>query len=326
MRRREFISLLGGSAVSWPLRARAQPMTIPVVGFLHAGLPEGFVNLVAAFRKGLSEAGYIEGKNVVIEFRWAQGYYDRLPELAADLVHRQVAAIAAAPSPAALAAKAATTTIPIVFEMGADPVEVGLVPSLNRPGGNITGITNLSVGLVAKRLELIHEIAPNAAIIAVLVNPSNPNIAESTKSDVLAAQARLGLPIRFVEASTVDEIDLAFTTLFELRAGALVVAADPYFVSQRDQIASLAIRYAVPACHEVREFVAAGGLMSYGGDLSDRLSPCWPLYRQSSQRREASRACGPAGHEGRADHQSQDCAGAGPHRTLAAARPRRRGD
>jgi putative ABC transport system substrate-binding protein len=265
MRRREFIGLLGGGVAGWPLLAQAQPTNVPVVGFLHAGLPGPNEKNVAAFRKGLSEAGYVEGRTVTIEYRWAEGRYELLPAMAADLVDRKVTAIAVAPTSAAVAIRAATTTIPIVFEGGSDPVELGLVASLNRPGGNITGICNSSNGLTAKRLELMHEIVPKAARVTVLVNPSNPMIVESSKRDALAAGATLGLQVNFVEASTVSEIDLAFAQQID----ALVVSGDQYFVSLRNQIASLATRYAVPAIHEHPEFAEVGGLMSYGADLEN---------------------------------------------------------
>jgi putative tryptophan/tyrosine transport system substrate-binding protein len=273
MRRREFISLLGGAA-SWPIAALAQQSAMPVIGFLNGASPDGYAPMVAAFRQGLNEAGYVEGRNVAIEFRWAEGQNDRLPALAADLVGRQVAAMAATSVPAALAAKAATNTIPIVFEGGADPVELGLVGSLNRPGGNVTGVSNFTASVAAKQFELLYGLIPNSSVIAVLVNPSSPNLAGSTTKDMQAAGRVLGQQIRILNASTEDEIDAAFATLAQLRAGALSIGGDAFFTSRRVQLAILAARYGVPAIYSTRQFPAAGGLMSYGGSLTD-------AYRQT---------------------------------------------
>jgi putative ABC transport system substrate-binding protein len=242
---------------------------MPVIGFLHAGTAEGLAKETAGFREGLREAGYSDGEDVAIEYRWAEGQYDRLPELAADLVHRHVAAITAAPTPAALAAKRATDTIPIVFEIGADPVHSGLVASLNRPSGNVTGIANLSVALTAKRIEMMHQVMPDAKLIAVLVNPDNPNIIATEMDDARAAQSSLGIQIQFLEARGVGDIDAAFAKVVELRASALVVGADPLFNSKSEEIAGLAARYRVPTIDVLREFVVAGGLMSYGADRVD---------------------------------------------------------
>jgi putative tryptophan/tyrosine transport system substrate-binding protein len=275
VRRRDFISLLGGAG-AWPVAARAQQATkLPVIGFLNGGSPEGYyATMVAAFRQGLNEAGYVEGQNVAIEFRWAEGRNDRLPPLAADLVNRQVAVIAATSMPAALAAKAATTTIPIVFEGGADPVEFGLVDSLNRPGGNVTGVTNFSSSTAAKIFELLHELIPNSAMIAVLVNPTSPSLSLSTAKEAEAARRALGRQIQILNASTADEIDVAFATLAQLRAGALLISPDSFFASRSVHLAMLAARCGIPATYNAREFPAAGGLMSYGASITD-------AYRQT---------------------------------------------
>jgi putative tryptophan/tyrosine transport system substrate-binding protein len=269
MRRREFISLLGGATVVWPIAARGQQSAIPVVGFLHAGVADRLPKELAGFRRGLSEAGYNEGRNIAIEFRWAEGHYDRLPDMAADLVRRNVAVIVAAPTPSALAAKAATATIPIVFELSIDPVTSGLVASLNRPGGNITGVANLGAALVAKRIEVMHQVVPDAKLIAVLVNPSNPTLNETEMEDALATQAPLGIQIQFLQARTISDIDEAFAKAVELHAGGLIIGADAFFVSKHVEIAALAARYGVPTIDIERGFATAGGLMSYGGDLVD---------------------------------------------------------
>ena len=269
IRRREFITLLGGTAVAWPLAARAQ-QAMPVIGFLSSETPSGYAFRAAAFRQGLSEAGYVESRNVAIEYRWAEGHYDRLPALAADLVRRQVAVIAAAGTQSALAAKAATTTIPIVFSMAADPVAEGLVASLARPGGNVTGVNNLATELVQKQIEKLHQVVPAATAIAALVNPTNPTLAEPATKEVQAAGRTLGLKmIHIIQASTERDIDAAFATLFRLGAGALVVCPDTFFTSRRDQIAALAIRHAIPVIYHLRELPAAGGLMSYGPSATD---------------------------------------------------------
>ena len=231
MKRREFITLAGGAVAAWPLAARAQQTTVPVVGFLHGGLADGLAIKaeVGGFRSGLAETGYIEGRNVVIEYRWAEGHYDRLPDLATDLVRRNVAVIATGTTPAALAAKAATATIPIVFQFGVDPVKAGVVSSLNQPGGNVTGIVNLSPGLMAKRIELIHQVVPDAKIIAVLVNPAVPAISAQEVADVQAAHTVLPIQVELLEASTLAAVDAAFSKAVELHAGALVVGSDILF-------------------------------------------------------------------------------------------------
>ena len=269
MRRRKFITLLGGAAAAWPLAARAQQPAVPLVGWLNSETPSGYAPMVAAFRQGLSEAGFVEGRNVTIEYRWAQGHNDRLPALAAELVRRPVAVLAAAGTPSALAAKAATTTIPIVFSTAADPVGEGLVVSLNRPGGNTTGVTNLGAELVQKEMEMLHQMVPTATVIAALVNPTNPALAEPATKDVQAAARTLGLQAHVIQASSERDIDIAFATLVRLRADALLVCPDAFLLSRRDQIAALALRHAKPAIYFQREFAAAGGLMSYGPSVPD---------------------------------------------------------
>ncbi|MFL5083351.1 MAG: ABC transporter substrate-binding protein [Xanthobacteraceae bacterium] len=268
MNRRELITLFG-SAVAWPLPARAQQSAMPVVGFLHSSSPGGYAPRVAAFRQGVNEAGYIEGRNVTIEYRWAEGHHDRLPELAADVVRRKVTVITATTTPAALAAKAATATIPVVFETGGDPVKLGLVANLNRPGGNLTGVTNLNVEVTPKRLEVLHEIIPTATTFALLINSSSPGLAESTTRNVRASARTLGVALHVVSATTDNEIDDAFASLAKVRAGGLVIGSDSFFTSRSERLASLALRYALPAVYQWREFAVAGGLISYGTDSRD---------------------------------------------------------
>jgi putative tryptophan/tyrosine transport system substrate-binding protein len=267
IKRREFITLLG-AATAWPLAARAQQTAMPVIGFLNSSSPGGYAPL-AAFRQGVNEAGYIEGRNVTIEYRWAEGHHGRLLELAADLVRRKVTVIAATTTPAALAAKAATATIPVVFETGGDPVKLGLVASLNRPGGNLTGVTNLNTEVTPKRLEVLHEIIPTATTFALLINSSSPGLAESTTRDVRASARTLGVALHVVSATTDNEIDDAFASLAKLRAGGLVIGSDSFFSSRTERLASLALRYALPAAYQWREFAVAGGLISYGTDTRD---------------------------------------------------------
>jgi len=269
MNRRAFISLLGSGVVTWPLAARAQQAALPVIGFLHSGSPEPMASRVAAFRKGLGEAGYVEGQNVAIQFRWAAGQDDRLPDLAADLIRQRVAVITTPGStPAALAAKAATMTIPIVFGVGDDPVRLGLVDSLNRPGGNATGLNFQLVELVTKRLGMLREIAPGSNRFVALVNP-NTAYSEVEVKDLQANASALGLPIEILRAGTGREIDAAFANLVQKSGGALLVGPDAFFISRRAQILTLAARHAIPAIYSTRDFAEAGGLMSYGPNLAD---------------------------------------------------------
>ena len=269
MRRRDFITLLSGAA-AWPLAAHAQQQpAMPVVGLLHGGSPDLFANLVRAFRQGLKETGYIEGQNLAIEYRLAGGDNDKLPALAADLVHRRVALIGALTTPAALAAKAATATIPIVFFVAGDPVELGLVASLNRPGGNLTGTTTLTLEVGPKRLELLHQMIPTATNIALLVNPTSPNLAEAQVRDLRTAASAFGLQIHVLEASTERDFDTVFASLVQLRAAGLVISSDSFLFSRGEQLAALAARYGVAAIFPFRENAEAGGLISYGGSLAD---------------------------------------------------------
>jgi ABC-type uncharacterized transport system substrate-binding protein len=269
MRRREFITLLGGAAVAWPLAARAQQPVMPVVGFLHVASADRFPHVVAAFRQGLRDIGFVEGQNLAIEFRWADGQYERLPSLAADLVGRQVAAIVTGGGPpSAFAAKSATATIPIVFNVGTDPVILGLVASLSRPGGNATGVNIFTTELEAKRLGLLHELIPPASVIAHLVNPTYPPT-EANVREVEGAAHLIGRQILLLKAVSESDIDAAFATMLQMRVEAILVGADPFFNSRRDQIVGLAARHALPAVYEQREFALAGGLMSYGTSLAD---------------------------------------------------------
>ena len=269
MRRREFISLIGGAAAVWPLAARAQQPAMPVIGFLSGTSSKGYAPYLAAFREGLREGGFVEGQNVTIEYRWADDHYERLPELAADLVTRRVALIAAAGgSPAALAAKSATTTIPIVFQIGVDPVKAGLVSSLNQPGGNITGFANLALEVGPKRLELLHRLVPNATNIAVLVNPARSNVEAETK-DMQSAANKLGLQLNVLYASTERDFDKVFATSVQLRAGGVVISGDPFFNTRSEELAAMAIHYMVPAIYQFHEFAAAGGLVSYGSSIKN---------------------------------------------------------
>jgi putative ABC transport system substrate-binding protein len=271
MRRREFITLLGGAAAAWPLAARQQA-AMPVIGFLNQESAELTAHVVAGFRKGLSETGFVENQNVAIEYRWAEGRYERLPQLAADLVNRKVAVIAAAYFPATLAVKAATSTIPIVFISGVDPIAAGLVASLNRPGGNLTGVSNYNTSLTAKRLELLHQVVPRADTIAVLVNSTSP-AGQTIETEARSAAQALGLRLDVLGASTEGEIDAAFAAAAQRGAGGLLVAGDAYFNSRRAQLIALAARHRIPANYDRKEIAIDGGLMSYGMNNVD-------LYRQ----------------------------------------------
>jgi putative ABC transport system substrate-binding protein len=269
VKRREFITLLGGVA-AWPISARAQQPAMPVIGFLNSTSPEANTVRLRAFRQGLKEFGYVEGENVAIEYRWADGQFDRLPELAAELVRRRVAVIAAAGNtPSALAAKAASTTIPIVFAVSEDPVRLGLVTSIARPGGNLTGINFLNVELLAKRLELLRHLIPTAARVAVLVNPADDRNTETTLREIEAAASSIGLQIHVVRASTSSQIEAAFATIVRERSDALFVAGDAFLNSRRLQLALLAARHAIPASYGSRDYPEYGGLMSYGTNLTD---------------------------------------------------------
>jgi putative ABC transport system substrate-binding protein len=268
MKRREFIALFGGTAASLPFATRAQPAAMPVIGFLNGASPGGYQNYVAAFRDGLKEGGFVEGRNVAIEFRWAEGHYERLPDLAADLVRRQVAVLAATSTPANLIGKAATQTIPVVFTTASDPVRLGLVASLSHPGGNVTGVTQLNVELSPKRLELARELMPDATAMALLVNPLNPSAAVLSKDVASAATAR-GLRLDVLQASTDQEMEKAFAGFSQLHAGVLMIGTDAFFNERSRQLAELALRYKVPAIYQFHEFAAAGGLMSLGGSIVD---------------------------------------------------------
>jgi putative ABC transport system substrate-binding protein len=270
MKRREFITLLGGVAATWPLAASAQQPAMPVIGFLSSGLPGAFARQVAGFRRGLQEAGYVEGQNVAIEYRWAEGQYDRLPELASDLVRRQVAIIVATGgSVSAMAAKAITGTIPIVFTSGGDPVRMGLVASINRPGGNVTGVSLFTSALAAKRLALLHELVPTATVIAMLVNPTNPNAEPDTK-EVETAARTMGLQLIVLRASNESDLGKVFGTMSQHKVGAVIVGADPFFDNNaRDRMVALAAHHAVPAIYDWRDVAVAGGLLSYGSNLAD---------------------------------------------------------
>jgi putative ABC transport system substrate-binding protein len=271
VQRREFVTLLGGAAASWPLASRAQQPVLPVVAFIRDGSAASSVRLAGAFRTGLSETGYVEGQNVTVEYHWLEGQYDRLPALLADLVRRQVGVIATAGTLPSLAAKAATSTIPIVFGVGDDPVRLGLVASLARPGGNATGVNFFANEVTAKRLRLLHDLVPKAVRIAVLLNPENAAVSEVTIQNVQEAAPMLGLQFQILNASTIGEIDAAFANLARQRPDALFVAGDAFFVNQRAQLAALTARDGIPTACSVREHVAAGGLMSYGGDLTDTI-------------------------------------------------------
>jgi putative ABC transport system substrate-binding protein len=262
--------LLGGTAAAWPLAAGAQQTATPVIGLLGSESPGRWASRMEAFHQGLNETGYVDGRNVAIEYRWAEGQNDRLPALAADLVRRRVTVIAAPGStPATLAAKAATSTIPIVFWVGGDPIELGLVGSMNRPGGNLTGLTTLNHGLVTKRMELLHEVAPGTSSMAVLINPTSPTLSKITVEEAQTAARGLGLQLHILKASTERELEGVFDNLVQLRAGGLVLGTDAFFSGRLEQLAALSVRYGVPMVYQFREFAAAGGLMGYGGSLAE---------------------------------------------------------
>jgi putative tryptophan/tyrosine transport system substrate-binding protein len=270
LKRREFISLLGGVAAVWPLTARAQQPAMPVIGILGATTAHGYAAQMAAFQQGLKETGFVEGQDVTVEYRWADDRYERLPVLAAELVRREVAVIATVGGNAAsLAARAATTTIPVVFHGSLDPVEAKFVASMNRPGGNMTGVVTLNVDTGQKRLELMHEVVPAATSIGLLLNPTNSMVSEVQSKDLLAAADTLGVRLHILHASSERDLEVAFESLMEKRAGGLVIGTDGFFVSQSERLAALAVRHAVPAIFQYRAFAAAGGLMSYGGSVTD---------------------------------------------------------
>jgi ABC-type uncharacterized transport system substrate-binding protein len=269
MKRREFITLITGAAVVWPFTARAQQPSMPVVGYLDTASASTTAHFMAEFRRGLKDAGYIDGQNVAIEYRLAEGDYDKLPVLAAELVRRQVAVIATINTPTILAAKATTATIPIVFAVGVDPIKFGLVASLNRPGGNLTGVTQLNIEMEAKRVQLLHELVPAATSIALLINPTSPAYSEAATESAQSAARIFGVRLLVLNASTQSGIETAFATLVEKQAGALLVTGDSFLVAQRDQLVALAERHAVPALYHRREFIAVGGLMSYGPSLPE---------------------------------------------------------
>jgi putative tryptophan/tyrosine transport system substrate-binding protein len=268
MRRREFITLIGGTAAAWPFSARAQQSATPVVGFLNGASPAGYTKFLGEFRRGLTSMGFVEGQNVVVEYRWAEGHYDRLPDLAADLIRSHVAVIAATSTPAALAAKKATETIPIVFTTGGDPVEMGLVTNIARPGGNVTGATQITMEVGQKRLELLHQLLPQATALAIAVNPNNPAVAEVQIRDAQEGARALGLKLEIVQARNEEEFDKALTDLPQ-RAGGLVVAGgDSFFLSESAKLAEITVRHKVPAIFHGRDFAAAGGLLSYGASVA----------------------------------------------------------
>ena len=269
MKRREFIGLIGGAAAAWPLSARAQQPGMPVIGFLSGASPQGYSQMAAAFHRGLNENGYIEDQNVKIEYRWASEQYDRMPALAADLVRRQVSVIVAGGTPANVIAKKATRTIPIVFTSGVDPVKNGLVASLNRPGGNVTGVASLNVEILPKRLQLLHELLPTASVMTVLVNSADLNLAGPQTSGVLSAARTLGLELEVLNASAESDLDTVFAKLTQSRARGLVITGGPFFNSRPAQLGALCAKHAIPAIFEFREFAAAGGLLSYGTDVPD---------------------------------------------------------
>jgi putative ABC transport system substrate-binding protein len=284
MRRREFIALLGGAVVAWPLAARTQQPAMPVVGFLGSASSDLWANYVRAFQQGLGETGYVEGRNVAIEYRWSEGQNERMSGLITDLLHRPVNVIAVPGStPAALAAKAASTTVPIVFAIAADPVQVGLVASLNRPGANVTGVVTLNIEIAPKRLELLHELVPTATSFALLVNPANPALAEPVSERVQAAARTLGMKLHVLHASSEPELEAVLATAARLPTAGLVIGPDPFFNSRIEQLAALTSRLALPTIYQWREFTAAGGLLSYGSSITDSVPSGRRIYRPDSQ-------------------------------------------
>ena len=323
MQRRTFLGLLGGAAVSAPFAAHAQ-QAMPVIGFLHSADATTFAPMLAAFHQGLNEGGFTEGRNVTIEYRWAEGRADRLPAMAADLVRRQVSVIVAVGGNASnLAAKAATDTIPIVFNSGSDPIKLGLVTSLSRPGGNVTGI--IFGDLVAKQIDLLHQLIPGAKTVGLLVNPKSPEAARQP-ADAQEAAQKLGIELKVFNAGTDAEIDQAFAVLSQMRVGALIVGGDPFFGSQIELIVGEATRHRIPTMYYRREFVAAGGLVSYGTSVNDAYRQSRHLRGEGSQGREAGRPAGGAVGQVRLRHQPEDREGARPRIPSAAPRHRRRGD
>ena len=326
LKRREFITLIGGAAAAWPLAARAQQPAMPVIGFLDPRSPDVMADRLRGFHQGLKETGYIEGENAAIVYRWGDNQIDRLPALAADLVRRQVAAIVTTAPPSTFAAKAATSTIPIVFNLALDPVSLGLVASLARPGGNLTGINFVSAELAAKRLELLSELVPGAARMALLVNPTNATTKETTLRDVEPAARALGLQVRILNASTSREINAAFATFLHERPDALFVGSDPFFTSRRMQLVNLASRHMIPATYPPRDFAEVGGLMSYGTNIAD-------AYRQVGLYvgrilKGAKPAELPVVQASKFELviNAEDLQDARPRSATNAARPRRRGD
>ena len=326
MRRREFITLLGGAAAAWPVVARAQQPAMPVIGFLSARSRADSAGLLVSFRKGLTEAGYVDGQNVQIEYRFAEGRYERLAGLAKELVGRQVVVIAAiSGTPAALAAKAATTTIPIVFANGADPIASGLVTSLNRPGGNISGVTFLASETIPKRLEVLHELIPRAQVVGYLVNPVNP-ITEGEVKDTAAAARSRGLQLLVHSASAEGAIDEGFVTFMQRPVDALIIGNDTFLSSRKEQIFTRAAQHAIPTVYYEREFAVAGGLLSYGTDFADSYRQAGDYVARNPQGDETGRLAGTAADQIRTCHQPQNCKGARHRNSAYSARPRRRGD
>jgi len=322
VRRREFIALVCGAAIVWPVSPRAQQKAMPVIGYLSDTSP--YETRLAAFRQGLSDIGWVEGRNVAIEYRWAEGRYDQLPAMAGDLVARKVDMIVATALPSIRAAKNVTSTIPIAFITG-DAVADGMVASLARPGGNLTGVNILAADINPKRLELLSVLVPQAKVMGLLVNPNYPNTERKIPGLLEAARAK-GIELHIVQATTGDEIDSGFVSLVRLRAGALVVDGDPFLSSRHEQLIALAARYAVPAIYTFREAAAAGGLLSYGPSLNSVYRPARPLHREDPQRRQTGRSAGAAANDVRAGHKPENRQSAPANRATDLARQRRRGD